>query len=206
MPLLTVLSSFHLLNKYFLPVWRGENHQYSLCFCLSIYKMRKIMTITLPLGCCDYNLTTVSGSESPLKVMLVCIIDTSHCTILPSEQKPSETFCMWGSFCLSLFFFSQISPCHLLYLHSGLCSDSTSKGSLLFSPWKIIPCHFLSSLSCFIFLHGTDCLLSLGHGLLLLFFLSHYCFTTYRQGLYLFISVHSQQRKELDAWHVLNKY
>lgn len=52
------------------------------------------MTITMPLGCCNYNLTTVSGSESPLKVMFVCIIDTGHCTILPSEQKPSENFCM----------------------------------------------------------------------------------------------------------------
>ena len=63
------------------------------------------MTITMPLGCCNYNLTTVSGSESPLKVMFVCIIDTGHCTILPSEQKPSENFCMWGSFCLNLSFF-----------------------------------------------------------------------------------------------------
>lgn len=169
MPLLTVLSSFHLLNKCFLPVWPGENHQYSLCFRLNIYQMRKIMTITMPLGCCDYNLTTVSGSESPLKVMFVYIIDTITVRSCQASRSPLRPFVCEASSAW-IFFFSQMSPCHLLCLHSGLCSDSTLKGSLWFSPWKIIPCHFLSSLSCFIFLYGTDCLLSLEHGLSLLFF------------------------------------
>ena len=163
------------------------------------------MTITMPLGCCDYNLTTVSGSESPLKVMLVCIIDTSHCTILPSEQKPSETFCMWGSFCLSLFFFSDLSMSPSVSSFRSLFRQHLERKPFIFSMEN----NSLSLSVFFILFYISSwhrLLVELRSWAIIIFFLSHYCFTTYRQGLYLFISVHSQQRKELDAWHVLNKY
>lgn len=125
--------------------------------------------------------------------MFICIIDMVIVQSCRASRNPLRAFvCEAPS--AWIFLFSQMSPCHLLCLHSGLCSDSTSKEILWFSSRKIITCHFLSSLPCFIFLHGTDCWLSLDHVISLLLFLSHSCFTLYRQGLYLFISVHSQQK------------
>ena len=115
-----------------------------------------------------------------------------HCTILPSEQKA-----LW-----ELLYVRLLLPGSSIFSDVSMSPSVPSFRSLFRQHFKRNPLIFLkennylslSSLSCFIFLHGTDCWLRLDHVLSLLSFLSHSCFIIYRQGLYLFISVHAQQK------------
>lgn len=50
------------------------------------------MTITMSLGCCDYTLTTVSGSESPLKVCLYVLLTWSLYNLAERAESPLRAF------------------------------------------------------------------------------------------------------------------